>query len=137
MIALDLSRLLSRTGRGTPTGIDRVALAYAEHLIATGTPCCFAALTPDARLALLPRPIAEDFVREISAAWRGLLDLREQERRVRRVARRARLALLRGSERSLFGVLRNNPGGSVYLLVSHHHLEKRRLIAHFRCQKAG
>jgi hypothetical protein len=31
MIALDLSRLLSRAGRGTPTGIDRVELAYAEH----------------------------------------------------------------------------------------------------------
>jgi hypothetical protein len=27
MIALDLSRLLSRAGRGTPTGIDRVELA--------------------------------------------------------------------------------------------------------------
>ncbi|HEX2150611.1 MAG TPA: glycosyltransferase family 1 protein, partial [Stellaceae bacterium] len=64
MIALDLSRLLSRAGRGTPTGIDRVELAYAEHLIASGMPCCFAALTPDGRLALLPRRTAEDFVRE-------------------------------------------------------------------------
>ena len=34
MIALDVSRLLSRAGRGTPTGIDRVELAYAEHFIA-------------------------------------------------------------------------------------------------------
>ena len=132
MIALDLSRLLSRAGRGTPTGIDRVELAYAEHLIATGTPCCFAALAPGGRLALLPRSTAEDFVREIGAAWRGPLDLREQERRVRRVARRARLALLIGSERRLFGMLRDSPGESVYLLVSHHHLERRRLIARLK-----
>jgi len=80
VIALDLSRLLSRAGRGTPTGIDRVELAYAEHLIAAGTPRCFAALTPDGRLALLPRPIAEDFVREIAAAWRGPLDPRDGPR---------------------------------------------------------
>ena len=132
MIALDLSRLLSRAGRGTPTGIDRVELAYAEHLIATGTPHCFAALTPDARLALLPRPIAEEFVREIGAAWRGPLDLREQERRVRRVARRARFALLTENERRLVGVLRDSSGGSVYLLVSHHHLERHRVIARLK-----
>ena len=37
MIALDLSRLLSRAGRETPTGIDRVELAYAEHMIAART----------------------------------------------------------------------------------------------------
>ena len=36
VIALDLSRLLSRAGRATPTGIDRVEFAYAEHLIASG-----------------------------------------------------------------------------------------------------
>jgi len=132
VIALDLSRLLSRAGRGTPTGIDRVELAYAEHLIATRTSCCFAALAPDRRLALLPHSTAEDFVREIAAAWSGPLDLNEQERRVRRVARRARLALLIGSERRLFGMLRDSPGGSVYLLVSHHHLERRRLIARLK-----
>ena len=31
MILFDLSRLVSRAGRETPTGIDRVELAYAEH----------------------------------------------------------------------------------------------------------
>ena len=129
MIALDLSRLLSRAGRATPTGIDRVELAYAEHLIASGERHCFTAVTPDGRLALLPRRIAEDFVREIGAAWRGRLDTRQQERRVRRIARHARLALFTASERRLFGILRDSSGGSVYLLVSHHHLENRKLIA--------
>jgi glycosyltransferase involved in cell wall biosynthesis len=131
VIALDLSRLLSRAGRGTPTGIDRVELAYAEHMIARGTPGVFAALSPDGRLTLLPRSIAERFVREIGAAWRGPLDPGAQERRVRRIARHARLALLAGSERRLFGMLRNRTG-SAYLLVSHHHLEKRKLIARLK-----
>src|ERR1700748_1907441 len=45
MIALDLSRLLSRAGRETPTGIDRVELAYAEHLITTDASACFSATT--------------------------------------------------------------------------------------------
>ena len=31
MIALDLSRLLSRAGRGTPTGIDRVARVFSNR----------------------------------------------------------------------------------------------------------
>ncbi|MGD9615557.1 MAG: glycosyltransferase [Alphaproteobacteria bacterium] len=131
MIVLDLSRLLSRAGRGTPTGIDRVELAYAEHLIARATPCRFASLTPDGRLALLPRRIAEDFVRAIGAGWRGPSDPRKQEQRVRRIARRARLALLAGSERRFFGMLRGCPD-AVYLLVSHHHLERRKLIARLK-----
>src|SRR5260370_34462499 len=58
MIALDLSRLLSRAGRGTPTGIDRVELAYAQHLIAAGTSTCFAATTVFGGLGLLARPHA-------------------------------------------------------------------------------
>ena len=131
MIALDLSRLLSRAGRGTPTGIDRVELAYAEHLIAGGTPGVFAALSPDGRLTPLPRRIAEDFIRAIGATWRGPLDARAGGRRVLRIARRARLALLAGSERRLFAMLRDSPG-SIYLLVSHHHLEKRKLIARLK-----
>jgi glycosyltransferase involved in cell wall biosynthesis len=137
VIALDLSRLLSRAGRGTPTGIDRVELAYAEHLIASGQSCCFAALAPDGRITLLPRRIAEDFVREIGAAWRGPFDQREQEQRVRRIARHARLALLAGRERRLFGILRDSPGNSVYLLVSHHHLEKRKLIARLKTRSGA
>ena len=34
-VILDLSRLLWRAARFAPTGIDRVELAYARHLIAT------------------------------------------------------------------------------------------------------
>ena len=81
---------------------------------------------------LLPRRIAEVFIRETGEAWGGRPDSREQERRVRRIGRHARLAMLAGSERRLFGMLRDSPGGSVYLLVSHHHLEKPGLIARLK-----
>jgi glycosyltransferase involved in cell wall biosynthesis len=129
MIALDLSRLLSRAGRGTPTGIDRVELAYAEHLIAAGAAPCFTAVTPLGALGLLPAAGARNFVAAIGAAWRGGADPRAQDRQVRRIARRLRLALLAGREEALRARLRAADRGAVYLLVSHHHLEKRGIFA--------
>src|SRR3989442_6861514 len=83
MIALDLSRLLSRAGRGTPTGIDRVELAYAQHLIAAGASTCFAATTVFGGLGLLPTPQAEAFVAAIGAAWRGEEDTGGNDWKVR------------------------------------------------------
>jgi len=132
MIALDLSRLLSRAGRGTPTGIDRVELAYAEHLIANGAPVCFTALGAGGGLGLLRRQMAEQFVVAIGAAWRGALDPVQQNRQVRRIARQAHIALLVGRRRALMAQLRTGGTPPVYLLVSHHHLEKRRLIARLK-----
>lgn len=135
MIALDLSRLLSRAGRGTPTGIDRVELAYAEHLIATGAPSCFTAIRAGGALALLRRRTAERFVAELGVAWRGGADPSGQagrDRQVRQTARRARIALLASRERALMARLHRSPARPVYLLVSHHHLEKRGLIARLK-----
>lgn len=132
MIALDLSRLLSRAGRGTPTGIDRVELAYAEHLIATGAPTGFTAVSGSGGLVLLNRRVAERFVGEIGAAWRGVADPAGQDRRVRQIARYARIALLAGSERALAARFRASPTPPVYLLVSHHHLERRAMIARLK-----
>ena len=140
MIALDLSRLLSRAGRGTPTGIDRVELAYAEHVIATGRPACFTALTPTGELGLLRRRAAEQYVAALGAVWRGETDPERRDREARRIARLVRLALFGSSERALLARLQKDTAAApaqapVYLLVSHHHLEKRALIA--RLKKRG
>ncbi len=140
MIALDLSRLLSRAGRSTPTGIDRVELAYAEHLIATGTPACFAAVAAGGRLGLVPRRTAERFVAAIGAAWRGTADpadAADRDRQVRRIAHRARIALLASRERALVSRLSSGTAPSVYLLVSHHHLERRGMMARLRERSAA
>ena len=136
MIALDLSRLLSRAGRGTPTGIDRVELAYAKHLIATGASACFTALSASGGLGLLRHPAAEQFVAAIGAAWRGEFDPARQNRQVRQMARRAQIALFASRERAVMARLRSDRTPPVYLLVSHHHLEKRRLIAPLK-QRGG
>src|ERR1700682_654854 len=134
MIVLDLSRLLSRAGRGTPTGIDRVELAYAEHLIVTDPSAAFTATTGYAGLGLVPRHRAECFVAAIAAAWRGKPEAVGDERHVRHLGRIARLAALLGGERRLFATLRHSPSPPVYLLVSHHHLEKPAILARLKAR---
>jgi len=134
MIALDLSRLLSRAGRGTPTGIDRVELAYAEHLIATDPSACFAATTAFGGLGLVPRDRAKGFVAAIAAAWRGQGAAVGDPRHVRHLGRSARLTASLGGERRLFAMLRQSPVPPVYLLVSHHHLEKPAILARLKAR---
>jgi glycosyltransferase involved in cell wall biosynthesis len=136
MIALDLSRLLSRAGRGTPTGIDRVEFAYARHFVEIGGPTCFTALTAGGRIALVPANGAAQLVAALGAAWRGAGAPGDDDRRLRQVARRMRLALLAGRERALIGHLRGATTPPVYLLVSHHHLERRDLLARLK-QRGG
>ncbi len=137
MIALDLSRLLSRAGRGTPTGIDRVELAYAEHLVADGASSCFTALTASGRLGLLPQRAAEQLIAAIGAEWGGTLDPPYPDRQVRQIARQVRIGLLGGRERALLSRLRTAKAGPVYLLVSHHHLERSGLIARLKERSAA
>jgi glycosyltransferase involved in cell wall biosynthesis len=136
VILFDLSRLVSRAGRETPTGIDRVELAYAEHLIAANERLCFTILTASGRFGLLPRAAAEAYLRTLAQTWRGAVASPRHTRRAKRLARRLRLeALLRGS-RALHAQLRAEVPGPVYLLVSHHHLEKRHVIARLKQQGA-
>jgi hypothetical protein len=71
MIALDLSRLLSRAGRGTPTGIDRVELAYAEHFGRNGSDTCFVGVSSLGGLGLLPHDKAVEFIQAIGTIWRA------------------------------------------------------------------
>jgi glycosyltransferase involved in cell wall biosynthesis len=132
VILFDLSRLLSRARRETPTGIDRVELAYAEHLIAAGGTVDFAAITASGRFGLLPPRAARAYVAAIAAAWRGDCDAPSRARRARNLMPRLRVAPLLRGERALHSRLRRADGAPVYLLVSHHHLEKRRAIARLK-----
>jgi len=129
VIVFDLSRLVSRAGRETPTGIDRVELAYAEHLIAGKARLCFAMLNAWGRLGLLPRAAAEAYIEAIGDAWRGECALPRSDRRAKQLAHRLRIAPLLLGSRALQAQLNAAVEKPVYLLVSHHHLEKRQVIA--------
>ncbi len=130
MIALDLSRLLSRARSATPSGIDRVELAYAQHLLARAGPHCFTALDALGRIGMLPRAEAELFVGMLAAAWRdGAAP--ETRREIATLARRLRRAALFGGERRLRAAI-SDGGAPVYVLVSHHHLDRSRAIARLK-----
>jgi glycosyltransferase involved in cell wall biosynthesis len=132
VILFDLSRLVSRAGRRTPTGIDRVELAYAEHLITRGARLCFTTLTASGRFGLLPRAAAEAYVQAIAGAWRGAIASLPQNGQTKRLARKLRLEPLLRGPRALHAQLRDEVDRPVYLLVSHHHLEKRRAISRLK-----
>jgi hypothetical protein len=70
MIVLDLSRLLSRAGIATPTGIDRVELAYARHALTGERPYCFAAINAAGAIGILPQTDAAQFIAGLGAIWR-------------------------------------------------------------------
>jgi len=132
VILFDLSRLISRAGRGTPTGIDRVELAYAEHLLGGSTPLCFTMLTAAGRFGPLPRAAAENYIQAIDRTWRGEAAASQQTGRAKRLARTLHLAALSRGERALRAQSRSLADQPVYLLVSHHHLEKRSAIARLK-----
>ncbi|TPW36537.1 glycosyltransferase family 4 protein [Oecophyllibacter saccharovorans] len=133
---LDLSRLMARAGQAVPTGIDRVELAYAVHLVRHYPERTrFAAYHPLAGCDLLPPSIAHDLIATLLEGWdRGE---RAAHQRAKKLADRLRAGLLRrGLGGGLFGRrlpgggarARRLPAGSVYLLVSHHHLGARKPI---------
>ena len=133
MILFDLSRLVSRAGRETPTGIDRVELAYAEHLVAGRNPLSFTIMTPLGGFGMLPEAIAKEYLQVLAGAWREA-GLSRPIWRAKRLAQRLRAAALWRGERTLRQQCRSGTGRAVYMLVSHHHLEKRRAIARLKRQ---
>ena len=128
-LILDLSRLISRADRTTPTGIDRVELAYARRLLDVAGPRLrFAALNPIGRIAALPRAAAVRYVEKLERVWAGEAagpgpDLATQGRALL-------LYALRDGEAALASGRRSRP--PTYINVSHHHLDRpasiRRLL---------
>jgi glycosyltransferase involved in cell wall biosynthesis len=135
VIVLDVSRLLARASRATPTGIDRVELAYAQHLIASARPACFARARRWGGPALLPRPAVERYVGALALLWREGSSVRRRAQ-VRWAMLRLRLGGLRRRQRALAVQMRGQADQPVYLLVSHRHLEKRRMVAKLKSRHA-
>jgi glycosyltransferase involved in cell wall biosynthesis len=130
VIALDLSRLLSRAASATPTGIDRVELAYARYVAASGQPHCYAARSPLGGIGLLPAAAAEEFSATLGHLWRDGGAPRDR-RRVVRLARRLRPAAMFGAS-ELRQAMGRSSAPRVYLLVSHENLDRAPAIARLK-----
>jgi glycosyltransferase involved in cell wall biosynthesis len=130
-ILLDLSRLLWRAERFAPTGIDRVELAYAKHLLATKRDrVSFSGYW--GRLGLLPDDRAAAFIKTLDALWSGTLLDRATRRRTGRIAQALRARLLLRGEAPLYSRVRTRGGRAVYLLVSHHGLVRPSALIRFK-----
>lgn len=119
-VILDLSRLLSRVRHHTPSGVDRVEMAYARGLLDHyGDRLQFAAVHPFGLYGRLPRERALAFLDQMERRWtseegnvepRGLTEILP----------------------SLMGLLpeRSRGGGGVYVQASPHHLTRPKLVRH-------
>ena len=133
VIVFDVSRLITRAGQATPTGIDRVELAYARHLIARHDAGMFC-----------PRRPAGAVWRCCRSRWSSAMSRRSPRygAKGRSVRRRGsgRVGSAASAARQLGPPPARVPRAGmqaaadtpVYLLVSHHHLENRRLIARLK-----
>ncbi len=127
-LILDISRTLSRATNAVPTGIDRLELVYAEGLLAR----CpgrleFAVLHPLGRFGRLPTAAARRFLELAAQRWRTG-DVTGDA--VRRAARSLLGTGLLGTGLLRGGLTpRRRPGPTTYLNVSHHHLDRRAVIA--------
>ncbi len=71
-IVLDISRLISRSGHQTPTGVDRVEMAYARELLrAVPDRLEFGAVHPSGFYGRLPKATVIRFLQATEDAWRG------------------------------------------------------------------
>jgi len=124
-VILDISRLISRLRHATPSGVDRVEMAYARGLLAHyGSDLDFAAVHPFGIYGRLPRTVALAFLDEMELSW-AHKDERATSRSLVSVARW--LAALRPIRAGI-------GSGEVYVQVSPHHLTRagqmRRILAH-------
>ena len=128
-LILDLSRLVYTAWRRTPTGIARVELAYAKHLISTsGERLTFVVLDAFGRIGVVRNKTAGAFVSEIERYWRA--DIRSRRRSVA-IALRALLIhieLLFQLHGGLIRFVKRHRGRSIYIIVSHLHMDRPTLI---------
>ena len=131
-VILDVSRLLLSVHRTSPSGIDRVEMAYARHwLAAPEGAASFVAQSPWGWFAALPRGAVAELVACIGDAWangEGGASLARARRLA--VGLQARLALGggRGALRHILATRRP----AAFLLVSHRSLERLGPIAALR-----
>ena len=132
---LDLTRLVSRLGRGPMTGIDRVECAYLTHLASRETPL-FGLVRSGAGWLLLDQPGCARFAQIASGKvalppadlLSRLLHRRDPVRARAETAAR-QLAIARAARPFLSRLLRRVPRGTSYLNVGHANLGEKALAS--------
>jgi glycosyltransferase involved in cell wall biosynthesis len=120
-LLLDLSRLISSAARAAPSGIERVELAYARHLLSRPeSAVSFAAMTDWRVFGLVTRQQAEAFISALSAQWFG----GREPAAAARIAGRIGVSVAMRGERALHARLKRQSEPTIYLNVSHHHLDR-------------
>lgn len=115
-VILDISRLVSRLRYATPSGVDRVEMAYVRGLLAHyGEALDFSAVHPAGRYGRVPRQAALAFLDRLEARW---ADADDQPVRLSLPAVVPQLAAL--WPRRVPPARR----GAVYVQVSPHHLTR-------------
>lgn len=115
-VILDISRLISRVRHSTPSGVDRVEMAYARGLVQRyGDSLDFAAAHPSGIYGRIPRAAAQSYLDELERRW-AQPDHAPGQRSLANAAPWIRRLLPR----------RQGVGtGDVLVQVSPHHLHKR------------
>jgi hypothetical protein len=123
-VILDISRLISRIRHATPSGVDRVEMAYARGLLARyGDALAFAAVHPLGGYGRVPRAAALAYLDELERRWASHEDA---------PARRSLLSVLPQllalwPTRKGIGEGIGN-GAAIYVQASPHHLTKGALV---------
>lgn len=116
-VILDISRLISRLRYSTPSGVDRVEMAYARGLLAHyGERLAFAAVHPAGAYGRLPRAAALGYLDELERRWS------DEEAAPHRRSISSILPQLVGLMPSRKGIGSGTPGSTVYVQASPHHL---------------
>ena len=124
-VILDVSRLLGCGRKRTPSGIDRVELAYARRwLDLPDNACSFVGQELQGGFALLPRRLVSELVSVLTEAWGGGEVNGTAFRRAARIAALARGRLLLGFGRSDLAQVLNSGSRLAFLLVSHQALDR-------------
>ena len=132
---LDLTRLVSRLGRGPLTGIDRVEYAYLDHLLQTDRPL-FGLVRTGLGFVLLNcagcaglAALVRGDIPLPPADMIGRILYRNNPVRARAEAAVRQLSIARAARPFLARLLRKIPAGSTYLNVGHANLTTRSLHA--------
>ncbi len=121
-VILDLSRLISRVRHSTPSGVDRVEMAYARGLLAAlGEELAFAAVHPSGLYGRLGRGAALSYLDELERRW-ACEEGGSGQRSLVSV-----LPWLKALLPSSRGV--GDSPGALYVQVSPHHLTRENQVA--------